>query len=470
LRLHRGAHILPQQESSSASGAPKNQLLRILGVDFGLAVALGGALGVGILRLPGIVAAQLGSFWPIMLVWAGGGLYSLLGAFSVAELSTMLPQAGGFYVYGKRAYGELVGFAAGWCDWLVNCVPIAYAAFAAAEYLGLLFPKLPGTPRALALMFIAGFTVMHWFGLRISSAVQKVTSASTAITMLVLAAGCFLLGRGAPQSGGVQTIAPAVSSAWHLGLIPMLGIFVLALRAVIVSYDGWYEPIYFTEEDQNPSRNLPRVLIAGVLTVIALYLILNLAFLRALGVPKLAASTLPAADAAQIIFASGSGKFVTILSLLTVLSLMNCLLLSAPRILYAIGRDGLFTRSATVVSAGGTPRAALLMCSAMAAILVCLGNLDSIIDVAAVLMVVLYCAGYGAVFALRWKDPALPRPFRAWGYPWTTSISLGGSVLFLIGAATSDPKSATHAAILLGISVPAYLWRRRSRARAEAAA
>ena len=153
-------------ESSTASAAPKTQLLRILGLDFGLAVVLGATVGVGILRLPGTVAAQLGSFWPIVAVWIVGGIYTLLGSLSLAELSAMLPQAGGFYVYGKRAFGELVGFAVGWGDWLNNCATLAYASFAAAEFLVLLAPALPAKPRTIALALLIGFTAMHWFGLR----------------------------------------------------------------------------------------------------------------------------------------------------------------------------------------------------------------------------------------------------------------------------------------------------------------
>ena len=387
---------------------------------------------------------------------------------SVAELAAMLPQAGGFYVYGKRAFGELVGFSVGWGDWLDNCAALAYAAFAAAEYLVLLAPGLPASPRTIALALLIGFTAMHWFGLRISSMVQKFTSSATAITLLALGVGCFLFRGSAPRVATAHAMSAPAPGLSHLGLIPLLGVFVLALRLVIVAYDGWYEAIYFTEEDKDPARNLPRALIGGVVLVIALYLTLNLAFLRALGVPALAASKLPAADAAQIIFAAGSGKFVTILSLLTLLSLLNCLLLGTPRIIYAIGRDGLFTRRASIVSTGGTPRAALLMSTAAALLLVALGTFEKIVAISAVLYVALYCMAYSAVFILRRKEPDLPRPFRAWGYPWTTAIVLGGSVLFLVGAAASDPRNALYAGALLAISVPAYFWRRRSRAEAAA--
>src|SRR5271170_4974236 len=136
---------MPTGVTSAADGGvyvARASLSRILGLGFGIAVIFGGTVGVGILRLPGAIAGQLGSFWPIMLVWAAGGCYSLLGAISVAELGTAMPQAGGFYVYSKRAFGPAMGFAVGWADWLCNCAGIAYAAVAAAEYFVALIPAI----------------------------------------------------------------------------------------------------------------------------------------------------------------------------------------------------------------------------------------------------------------------------------------------------------------------------------------
>jgi len=222
---------------------------------------------------------------------------------------------------------------------------------------------------------------MHWIGLRISSAAQKLTSASAAITLLILGGGVlsFSWQRRANGGSGSRSVGEFRRRAGARAVFPPaisdLAGFIIALRSVIVTYDGWYEAIYFTEEDQNPAKNLPRVLIGGVLLVMGIYLILNLAFLRALGIPALAASTLPAADAARIVFTSWSGKFVTLLSLLTVLSLLNCVLLGTPRILYAIGRDGLFTHKAAEVSTGGTPRAALLISTGAALLLVAWAHL-----------------------------------------------------------------------------------------------
>ncbi len=241
---------------------------------------------------------------------------------------------------------------------------------------------------------------------------------------------------------------------------------IVAFRAVIVTYDGWYEAIYFAEEDKDPTRNLPRAMIGGVVLIVALYLLMNVAFLLVMPMAELAASKLPAADAAQIVFASSpfatvSGQFVTLLSLLTLVSLVNSVMLGAPRILFAVGRDGLFTERVTAVSATGTPRPALLLSSLAAAVLVASGTFENIVTIAAFFVASIYCVNYVAVFTLRQRDPSAPRPFRAWGYPWSTGTVLLGSLLFLMAAIHGDPLTALRAFTLLAISVPVYLWMRR---------
>jgi len=433
-------------------------LLRILGVGFGLAVIFGGTIGVGILRLPGTVAAKLGNYWLILLVWIIGGVYALLGSISVTELGAMLPQAGGFYVYARRAFGGLAGFAVGWGDWLNNCAVLAYASITASEYLAELFPnawlRRNGTAAALAILTF--FTILQWIGVRSGSRTQKLTSSVTALAFLVLVVASFL-------HRGTATSATNSASLihWSAGLLAGAAVLVAALRSVIVTYDGWYEAIYFTEEDVDPARNLPRIMIGGVLVVVAVYLLVNLALLHVLSIPQLAASKLPAADAAQIIFGKASGRFIVLLSLLTLLSLINSVMLGATRIVFAISRDGLFASNVASVSAGGTPRVALLLTSLAAMLLVATGTFERTIAIAAIFFVANYAATYIALLVLRRTAPDLPRPFRAWGYPWTTLTLIAGSLLFLIGAVASDTRNSLYAVGILALSAPVYLFMTR---------
>src|SRR5271167_1444883 len=375
----------------------------------------------------------------------------MLGAISIAELGTAMPQAGGFYVYSRRAFGPAMGFAVGWADWLCNCAGIAYPAVAAAEYAGALAPGLSSHPTVVALSLLLLFSALQWVGLRLSSSIQQITSSVTALTFLLLVVACLL-------HPAQTSVAPVPHSFAHAGYFVMLVPIVAALRAIIVAYDGWYEGIYFTEEDTDVTNHLPRAMIGGVAIILGLYLLMNVAFLHVLSIPALAASTLPAADAARIVFPAWSGWFVTVLSLLTLLSLINAVLLGAPRILLAISRDGLFTERAARVGAGGTPRVALLLSAATSAILIASGSFEAIIAVAAVLVAAMYCVNYIAVIVLRLREPDMVRPFRAWGYPVTTVLVLAGSVAFLVAAIHDDPASAWRAAALLAVAVPVYAW------------
>jgi APA family basic amino acid/polyamine antiporter len=226
----------------------------------------------------------------------------------------------------------------------------------------------------------------------------------------------------------------------------------------MVTYDGWYSPIYLAEESTDPGRTMPRAIIGGTLVLTVLYVLINAAVLRVVPLPVLAGSQLPAADAARLVLPRGGAELVTVIALLTVLSLVNATLLMTPRILLAIGRDGLFTAKAAAVSAGGTPRIALAVSSAAAIGLILTGTFEQIVALATVLFLLTYIAAYAAVFVLRRREPALERPYRAFGFPFTTGIVLLGCVLILIATVMEDPRSGATAALVLGACVPVYRW------------
>jgi APA family basic amino acid/polyamine antiporter len=245
--------------------------------------------------------------------------------------------------------------------------------------------------------------------------------------------------------------------------IAMVFALVPALRAVLTAYDGWYQPIYMAEENTDPARTLPRAIIGGTLLVVALYLLINFAFLHVLSLPVLAASQLPAADAARVVLPRGGAELVTVISLLTVLSLLNNLLLAAPRILFGIGRDGLLTEKAAIMSKGGTPRMSLVLTSGVVSVVILTGSFEQIIALSAVLFLVYYTAAFLAVFVLRYRLPNLPRPYKAFGYPFSTAIVLVGSIVFLFLAVAEDPRSGLIAAVFMACCAPVYAWLARSR-------
>ena len=441
-------------------------LARILGLGFGLAMVFGGTVGVGILRLPGTLAATLGNSRLILVFWIVGGIYALLGAVSVAELAAMLPRAGGFYVYARRAFGSGAGFVVGWSDWINEVAALAYGSITAMTFLAALWPAAASYARLGAVLIISTFTALHWVGLRLGSSLTRVISLSIGLMMLILVVACFFV----PPAAHSYAPLPLSATALPLLSIGMLAALVSAMRNVLLTYDGWYSPIYLAEENTDPGRTLPRALIGGTVVLIVLYVSVNAALLRVLPLSALASSDLPAATAARMVFPHGGGELVTLISLLTVLSLVNATLLMTPRVLLAIGRDGLFTRKAAAVSAGGTPRLALAVSSAAAIALILSGTFEQIIALATVLFLVNYISAYAALFVLRRREPTLPRPYRAFGFPFTTAIVLVGSVLALIAAAVEDPRSALAAGLLLAACAPIYAWIARRRPAAPAAA
>jgi APA family basic amino acid/polyamine antiporter len=441
-------------------------LTRILGLGFGLAIVFGGTVGAGILRLPGTLAAALGNAHLVVLFWILGGAYSLLGAVAVAELAAMMPEAGGFYVYARRAFGNGFGFVVGWTDWINQVAAIAYAALTAAEFLGALWPATALAPRGVAIAIIASFTAMHWIGLRIGSSLTRIISVAVGVMMLVLVVGCFIASPVAASSAPPPATSAAALPLLSLG---MLAAVVTAMRAVILSYDGWYSPIYMAEESTQPTLTLPRAIIGGTVLVTVMYVIINMGILRVLPLPILAASKLPAADAASVVLPRGGAVLVTVISIMTVLSLVNATLLMAPRVLLAIGREGFFTKKAAMVSAGGTPRVALAISGLGSAALILSGSFEQIIAVAAVLFLLLYVSAYTALFVLRRREPATPRPYRAFGFPYSTAIVLLACLLLWVAAIMEDLFSASIAGVLLLACVPVYLWIARRR-RMDAAA
>ena len=427
----------------------QSHLLRILGVGFGVAVTVGGTIGVGILRTPGLVAAQLPYVWAIVAIWLLGGLYAIFGTLSVVELGTMLPQAGGWYVYARRAFGSYGGFTVGWIDWMAQSFAIAYLSTAIGEFTVALVPGTPGGVKGTAVSVLLFFAFLHWLGLRSSSWAQELTALAKGVGLLGFVVLCFVYGD--------RSSIPLAEVAAPSGIVAITVAIVVALQSVIVTHDGWHGAIYFAEEDKDPARNLPRSAIGGVLCTIGIYLLVNLALLYTLTISELAGSVLPAADAAQRIFGGYGGQIVTALSLVSLLSVVNASLLFATRVLFAMGRDKLFFSKAAEVHRRGTPLFAMALTTAASFLFVVTGTFELLIAVAAVLFVLAYVSGFLSLFVLRRTEPDLERPFRAWGYPWTAAIALTGSVLFLVGNVFSDTRSSLYVLVLLCLSYPAFL-------------
>ena len=425
------------------------RLLRVLGVGFGLAVIIGNTIGAGIFRAPGAIAVQLPNAWLFLGVWIVGGLYALLGALSVAELGTMLPRSGGQYVFVRYALGEYAGFIAGWSDWISSCGSTAAVAIVAGEFASNLIPSLRGSATGIAIAITIAFAALQWRGIAWGSTAQNITSLLKALAFVALITAAFVLG---DNSSTREVATPILETGW-----PLVTAIVISLQAVIYTYDGWTGVVYFSEEVEHPGRDIPRALFGGVLSVIAIYLMVNLALLYVLPIAQIAGKDFAAGAVAEAIFGNYGDPIFRSLTIVSMLSAVNALHLMATRVIFAMSRDGLFTKKAAIVNKGGTPTVALFFSALVALLFIAFGRtFEKVITVLAFFFVSNYALSFLSVFVLRRREPERERPYRAWGYPWTTAAALIGSVLFLAAAVSSDTRNSLYALLLLAGSYPVF--------------
>lgn len=436
--------------SPEVSSQRTRPLLRILGLGFALATVFNAAIGGGILRVPGAVAAELANPWLILGMWAFGGLFALLVANSYAEMSSMLPRAGGPYVYARQAFGDYGGFLIGWIDWFINVAAMAFVSIAFSEFVVLLMPPLAPHGGLIVFVLLAGLALMHWTGLRTGNVAQQLFCLAKAAAFLIVIGACLMAGP-APVNAFNSTASHSPGGAFVLGVA-----MARAFQLVFETYDGWYAAVFFSEEDTNPGRNIPRALFGGILAVSAIYLLLNLVLLLLLPLDTLASSKLPIAAAAHVAFGETTGKVVTGVGLLSILGILNCKMMFVPRTLFALSRDGLFARSVARVNGGGTPDVAMGITLLIALLLAATGSFEELFASVAVLSFVIDMSVHASLFRLRRTAPETPRPFRSIAYPWFPGLALGASLCFMVAFALANPSSCLRALIPLLASYPLY--------------
>ena len=434
------------------SDSKKNQLKKSLGLSFNIAVLIGGTIGVGILRTPGAIAGLLDNYWLVIASWLFGGLFVLIGANSYAELATMLPKAGGSYNYIKRAFGDYAGFLSGWFDYITNAIPPAFYCIVISEYLIILFPGLESYSTVMAISLLIAFVLLHLSGVKNGSAIQQITSFLKVICFVCLVVACFM------YSGVQLAPIPKDNAAFQIGLIFS---FFKSLQLIIGTYNGWNSVCFFAEENDDPSKNIPKSLYSGVLLVIAIYVLVNVAFFHVLSLENIAKSNLAAADVANIIFGKNGAVIVTVISIFSLISILNAFMMIPPRILYGLSRDGFFTQKGTNVNKGGTPITALLVSSVFSLFLICIGSFEVLFSFAAFTSIIVWGLAYCSLIKLRNSEPDLPRPYRSAWYPWTTILALIFSIALLAGFIYSDPKSFIIIVAITLVSYPLFLILRK---------
>src|SRR5436189_321337 len=270
------------------------------------------------------------------------------------------------------------------------------------------------------------------------------------LAFFVIIAACFLF---SPKAIAAPSSMPSLLSDPKLLFVAIA----LSMQSILGTYAGWHAPVYFSEENVDPAKSIPRSLFTGVAVVMTIYVLINFALLYALPISKLAGSKLAAADAAQLIFGGYSSQIVTSIMLISLLGIINAAFLFTPRVMFALSRDGLFFRSGTKVNTGGTPSTALFVTAVVAIMLAGLGSFDKLFAFTAFLTVLVDVAAFGTIFVLRWRKPDLPRPFRARGYPVLPAIVFLGAGLLLIAFVVSSTQNSLYAVIGIAVSYPMYL-------------
>ncbi|MCY4543718.1 MAG: APC family permease [Gemmatimonadetes bacterium] len=431
-------------------------LLRVLGLITGLAITFGGIVSLGILRAPGEVAAQLPDPWWYMATWIAAGVFVIFSTASATELATALPRAGAYYVYAHRTLGPFVGFVSGWTDWLNWCGATAMTIIVINEYLHLLSASIPRFSLSLCLAIAVSFAVIQWRGVKWGTGVHNVASMIKAVIFAVLIIACFVLTGG--EGSEVEAAAlPTMPMGWAAVVA-----FIVALRGVLYAYDGWVFTAYFSEEMEDPGRTIPRSMFMGVGIVIAVYLLINIAVLRMLPMSEIVGAELAVGRAVEAVFGPLAETLITAFVTGFMIVGINLGYMFAARVIYAMSTDGLFFRQCRRVNKGGTPTVALL--ASLAATIIFLlfsGSFVRLVEALAFFTVVNYAILFLSVFILRRKEPDLPRPYRAWGYPWTTALTLAAALAFLAGNIIGGTGVSLTALVVVVLSYPLYLLFRR---------
>ena len=298
-------------------------------------------------------------------------------------------------------------------------------------------------------------TIINWMGVRSGSGTQQLTSLIKCLALLAFVIACFAFG-GSPSVGSNQ--AP---SAAPIGFLAGLSTFVLAFQIVLGTYDGYYGPIYFAEEDTDPSHNLVRSMFGGVAIITAIYLLVNFALLHVLPMDQFGSSKFAGGDAMAVMFGTRAGQIVTILALVSLVGVLNAVLMCTPRILFALGRDGLFTKRACEVNTGGTPAFGLGVTAVTGVVLTILGSFETLLAIGGFLIVFVMIVLVASLFVLRRREPDAPRPYRTWGYPYTAIVMLVIVILLAVGYAVSNPVPSAIAVGAILLSFPIFRMLRR---------
>src|SRR5690348_7938758 len=448
------------------------ELKRALGVWSAAAIVVGTVIGSGIFLVPNTMVKNVGSPGMVFAVWIFGGMLTLFGALSYAELAAALPEAGGEYVYLREAYGPLWGYIYAWTQFgVAKSGSIATLATGFFIYLANFRPELQNIwvvvplpldhrleiryGQLLAMLVIALLALINYFGVKVGGNVQvAVTIIKVGLIAAIIVIG---LGSGHGSASNFQTAIPSPGG--------VAGFFA-ALVAALWAYDGWNNVTMVASEIKNPQRNLPLALIVGTGAVIAIYLLTNLAYFYVLPADAVASTERVAGEMMRRILGVPGAGAVSIAAMISIFAALNGSILSGSRVPFAASRDGLFFRKlAYVHPQHKTPSVSILALNAWAALLVLSGTYDQLYEYVIFSSVILYGMATAAVIVLRFKRPDMPRPYRTVGYPVVPIVFILGVGYLVLSRLVNKPEESLKGLVIIVIGLPFYFyWKRRQKA------
>jgi len=447
---------------AAAGGPASGSLLRVLGFGSIVGIVVGTMIGSGIFIVPATVAAEVRSPLIMLAVWFVGGLLSVFGALSLAELAAAYSETGGLYVYLREAYGPLAGFLFGWTLFLVidsGSIAALSVAFA-SKYLPYFFNMVPVIQKAAAILFILALMGINILGVKRGAFFQNILTTLKFVALAGIVVAVLLFARG----NWGNLVRPANDGSGG-GIV---GKFGLALVAALWAYKGFELSTYNSGETRNPSRTLPVGIIAGCGLVTLLYLLANAAYLFAVPAGEMAKSSRIAADAMNVAVGPVGASAVAFIILFSIMGTANGHILTGPRVYYAMAKDGLFFRKmASVHPRYRTPHVSILVVGSWSILLSLSGTFEQLLRYVVFSHWIFMGLAVSAVFVMRKKRPDLPRPYKALGYPVTPGLFVLAAIFVTVNALIGTFWNSFAGLLIIALGIPAYLYWNRKRSRAS---
>ena len=437
---------------------PARELRRAIGLPRATALVVGTIIGASIFVQPSLISGAVPSVTGVLLVWAAAGILTTIGALVAAELSSAFPRTGGVYVFLREAWSPLVGFLWGWAMfWVMHTGIIAAIAMVFARYTGHFITLDDSGLRVVAIAAVIVLSAVNYVGVRTGTAVQTtLTVIKVAALVLIVALGAWFALGGQPAGSVAVASTPVAAATNAPSIVPSLAAFLTAIVAGLFAFGGWHMVTYSAEETVNPVRTIPRALAIGTLTVTALYIAVNAAYLAVLPLETVVGSTRVAADFADALLGAGGASVMAAIVMLSTLGAITGIILAGPRVYLSMADDGLLFRWA-----GGihprfrTPHNAIVLQGLWACVLVATGSYRALFTRVIYTEWIFFGLMAASLFILR-RRPGYAPAYRVWGHPVLPAIFVVSTAAIVVNQIITDPVQSLTGLLLVLAGIPVY--------------